>query len=123
MTDTVRRPILFVLPTCPFCLKLRLFLLEAGLLEGAEVREADTPGAEAAIRQELEPHFEKVTFPTIRLSSGAYLADSDAIITHFARPADIDPDSLPTYQAYLTGPLAAMKKLFAENMQLKKQLT
>lgn len=122
MTDTNTRPVLFVLPTCPFCMKLRLFLLEAGMLGDVEVREADTPERDAAIRAELAPHFDKVTFPTLQLSSGKYLADSDAIIAHFAEPAGIEPESLPTYRTYVYGPLANMKKLFAENMQLKKQL-
>ena len=122
MAEPENRPVLFVLPTCPFCLKLRLFLLEAGMLGGVEVREADTPESDAAIRAELAPHFDKVTFPTLRLPSGEYLADSDAIIAHFAEPAGINPGSLPTYRAYVHGPLANMKKLFAENMQLKKEL-
>ena len=122
MTDSNSGPVLFVLPTCPFCLKLRLFLLEAGMLGGVEVREADTPESDAAIRAELAPHFDKATFPTLRLSPGEYLADSDAIIAHFAEPAGLDPESLPTYRAYVHGPLANMKKLFVENMQLKKQL-
>ena len=123
MSNNVSQAVLFVLPTCPFCMKLRLFLLEAGMLGGVEVREADTPEREAAMRTELAPHFDKVTFPTLRLSPGKYLADSDAIIAHFAEPAGIDPDSLPTYRAYVHGPLANMKKLYAENMQLKKQLS
>lgn len=103
-------------------MKLRLFLLEAGMLGDVEVREADTPESDAAIRAELAPHLEKVTFPTLRLSSDEYLADSDAIIAHFAEPRGIDPESLPTYRTYVHGPLASMRKLFAENMQLKKQL-
>ena len=122
MTDAETRPDLFVLPSCPFCMKLRLFLLEAGMLADVAVREADTPESDAAIRAELAPNFDKVTFPTLRLSSGEYLSDSDAIIKHFAEPAGIDPESLPTYRTYVHGPLANMRKLFAENMQLKKQL-
>ena len=121
MADVQSRPVLFVLPSCPFCMKLRLFLLEAGLLKGVEVRET-TEDSEAAIRAELAPHFEKVSFPTLRLASGEYLADSDAIIDHFAVPAGVVPDTLPTYRTYVNGPLATMKKLFTENVALKKQL-
>ena len=49
MTDAETRPVLFVLPNCPFCMKLRLFLLEAGMLGDVAVREADTPESDAAI--------------------------------------------------------------------------
>ena len=93
MIDSDMRPALFVLPACPFCMKVRLFLLEAGVLDDVDVREA-TLESEATIRAELARHFDKVSFPTLRLPDGIYLADSDAIIDHFAQSDGVDPTDL-----------------------------
>ena len=49
-------PVLFVKQTCPFCLKVRLYLLEAGLLGGVTLRVSRTPEEEDAMKAELSPH-------------------------------------------------------------------
>jgi glutathione S-transferase len=110
------------MPSCPFCLKLRLFLLEAGLLDKVQIRETSSPEAEATIRDELAPHFQRIGFPTAEVKPGVFLADSDAIIAHFADNAGVNPADLPTFQTYAHGLLRSMLALYAENIELKKRL-
>ncbi len=117
------RPVLYLKDKCPFCLKVRLFLLEAGLLPDVEVREF-APGTEQeqAIKDELGPHLEKVTFPAAQTEPGRYMADSDGIVGHFAGRAGVDPAKMPVLQQYLTGPFTSMMNLFRENRELKEKL-
>jgi glutaredoxin 2 len=117
------QPVLYLKDKCPFCLKVQIFLLEAGLLDGVEVR-AFVPGTadEDALKAELTPHFDSVTFPSAQTEPGVYMKDSDAIIGHFASIAGIEPADLPVFQWYATGPFAQLGALYRENMELKKQL-
>lgn len=116
-------PTMYLMQGCPFCFKLRLFLLEAGLLDQVALREFVVgTDEEAAIRSELAPHFEKVSFPVAQVAAGAYLKDGDAIIAGLAAGANVNPDGLPTLQAFVAGPMAAHIKLYQDNAALKKQL-
>ncbi|WP_395390984.1 glutathione S-transferase N-terminal domain-containing protein [Novosphingobium sp. BL-8A] len=101
MSDNTFRPVLYLKATCPHCLKLRIFLLEADLLDQFEQRVFAAGDAnEAAIREELAPHFEKVTFPTVQYAPGEYMNDSDAIIAHYAEAETIDRADLPIFGTY-----------------------
>lgn len=101
MTGNDFRPVLYLKATCPHCLKLRIFLLEADLLDRFEQRIfAAGDENEAAIRAELAPHFEKVTFPTVQYAPGKYMNDSDAIIAHYAEAETIDRADLPIFGTY-----------------------
>ena len=123
MTDTTFAPVLYVKEKCPFCLKVRLFLLEAGLLGGVEVREfAPGTAEEQAIKAELAPHMEKVGFPAAQVEAGRYMTDSDGIIAHFAAQAKTEPGRLPVFNAYVGGAFAQLFELYKENMELKKKL-
>ena len=65
------RPVVYLKKACPFSLKVRLFLLESGLLDKVDIHEVAPGSAEdEAVRKELEPHFEKVSFPAAQLSPG-----------------------------------------------------
>lgn len=124
MNDKTFVPTMYLMQGCPFCFKLRLFLLEAGLLDQVALREfvAGTDD-EGTVRAELAPHFEKLSFPAAQMEPGQYLRDGDAIIARFADRAGTDPARLPTLQAYVAGPLAVHIKLYQENAALKKQIT
>ncbi len=120
MTDTPFRPVLYLKDRCPWCLKLRLFLLEAGLIDRFELR-VFVPGdaLEAEMRAELEPHVEKVTFPIAQTALGQYLPDSGVIIDHYAAEFGVDVASLPTLDQYVRGPLATLTALRKEIAELK----
>ena len=104
-------------------MKIRLFLLEAELLDTVTLRTfAVGTDKETAIRAALDGKVDPLTFPSAELAPGDYMSDSDAIIERLATANNVDPAMLPTYNEYIAGPLAQMGKLYAENSGLKKQL-
>ena len=119
--DTVK-PVIFVKHTCPFCFKVRAFLLEAGLAGEVELREATTPDEEEALHRELSTKAAKVSFPTIRLGD-EYLGGSDEIIERLARLHRVRQETLPTLRAYLDGPFAQLMALHEENAGLKQAVS
>ena len=123
MTSNSFKPVLYVKENCPFCLKVRLFLLEAGLLDAVEIR-AFAPGStrEDEIRAELAGHIEKVSFPAAQVAPGEYLTDSDAIIARFAAKWQRDPAHLPVLQTYVEGPFKQLLRLWTENRELKAKV-
>ncbi|NKM56026.1 glutathione S-transferase [Rhizobium anhuiense] len=120
MTDNTLKPILYFKQNCPFCLKVRLFLLEAGLNEDVEIREfvSGSP-AEEDIRAELSPHLDKVSFPAARIEPGRYIAESDDIVAFLAAKAGREPASMPAFTNYVEGPLKLVMNLWKENIELK----
>ena len=116
-------PTIYVKEGCPFCMKVRIFMLEAGVLASVQIREfAVGSDEELLIRAELAPHLEKISFPTAMLTPGEYLSESDTIIARFADDAGVDPAKLPTLQAYSAGVMPQMLSMYRENMELKKRL-
>jgi hypothetical protein len=104
-------------------MKLRIFLLEAGMLDKVDLREI-IPGAanEQTLRDELAPHFEKVTLPAAQVAPGVWMNDSDALVAKFGELAGVDPAASPTLQSYVGGPFASIMRLYKENTEMKKQL-
>ncbi|RUM06508.1 glutathione S-transferase N-terminal domain-containing protein [Rhizobium chutanense] len=121
MTSESFKPIVYLKENCPFCLKVRLFLLESGLASEVESRDF-VPGTEQeeAIRAELSPHLDKVSFPTAQLEPGRYIAESDDIVAFFAAKAGRDPTGMTVYRNYVDGVFAMSMKLWKENQELKK---
>lgn len=120
MSTLTEKPILFVKHTCPFSLKLRLYLLEAGLLDTVSLRESRTPAEEDVMKQELAPHLAKVTYPAARFGD-EYMTESDAIIARFVAEGGRPPEELPTYQAYVDGPFSQLEGLHQEVAEIKRR--
>ena len=120
MTNSPFKPVVYFKQNCPFCLKVRLYLLEAGMVEAVEIRDF-VPGSkqEEDIRAELSPHLPKVSFPAAMLEEGHYIAESDDIIAFLAVKSGRDPASLPVLSNYVEGALKPMMKLWKENVELK----
>ncbi|MBT2185470.1 glutathione S-transferase N-terminal domain-containing protein [Sphingobium sp. H33] len=116
-------PTLYLKDKCPFCFKVRIALVEAGLFDKVNVREF-VPGddEEAAIRETLAPHFEKVTFPAAEVAPGKFVADSDGITAQLLATVGKKPEDMTALGAYLRGPFASIMTLYKENSELKKQL-
>jgi hypothetical protein len=116
------QPTLYLMKACPFCFKLRVFLLDAELLYRFHIREfaVDTDNAKR-VHNELAPHFDKVSFPAAQIAPGEYEKDSDCLIALFARQHGTDPANLKTFQAYVDGPFTTLMSLFKENRELKQQ--
>jgi len=116
------KPILYLKRGSPFCFKLRVFLLDAGLLDRFQLREFETGSAEEKrIHAELASHFDKVSFPAAQVAPGRYEKDSDGLISVFARQFGVDPESLSTFQEYVNGPFGTLMSLFKENKELKRR--
>lgn len=114
-------PTLYLKKECPFCFKLRLALLEAGMLDGVHIREfaSGTP-EEKAIKDDLSSKLDRVSFPAAEVAPGDYRKDSDKLIAHFTGLKQIDPQELVTLQAYIEGPFNELQRLFKENRDLKQ---
>ncbi|MES0152005.1 glutathione S-transferase domain-containing protein [Mesorhizobium sp. M0018] len=122
MTNTVFKPIVYLLHGCPFCMKVRVCLLEARLLDQVDIRLVEQGSKEKCqITEKLAAHLPKVGFPTVELTPGQYMTESDEIIAWFAKGAAIDIATLPTFQDYVGGIFKDHISLYRENMRLKQQ--
>jgi aromatic ring-opening dioxygenase catalytic subunit (LigB family) len=101
---------------CPLCLQVRLFLLEAGLLDKVEIREfARGSAQEQAIRAELAAHLDRVSFPAAQIAPGRYITESDAIIAYLAAQTGRDPAHMPVLRAYREAALKPVLRLRQES--------
>jgi hypothetical protein len=87
---------------CPFSFKFWLFMLEADLSERIEVIrcDPDEAGFEAAKAKLSAALHKPASFPTVEIEPGRYLADSDALIQHYATKKGIDASRLPALAFY-----------------------
>jgi glutathione S-transferase len=122
MSDAPFKPVVYLKAFCPFSQKIRILLLEAGLVGKVEVRDF-TPGSdeEQAIRSELAPHFEKMSIPAALIAPGHYIKDSDAIVAKLAETYGVDLERLPTLKNYIGGAFKQLMDLYKENRELKQQ--
>jgi glutathione S-transferase len=123
MNSTAFRPTLYFNKDCPFCLKVKIFLLEAGLRDQVEVVEF-APGSpdEQTIKQMLATHLEKVTVPAAQIAPDEWITDSDAIIARLADQAGVSTADLPVLATYSRVALDRVVSMFKENAELKRQL-
>jgi glutathione S-transferase len=108
MSDTLGKPKLFLKQGCPFCFKVRLFLLETGLVDKVELVQGGAPADEQRLRDELAHHVPKVSFPIARFGADDYLVGSDEIIDRLAASAAVSIADLPTFKAYVDGPFSQL---------------
>ena len=107
---------------CPFSLKFRIFVTEAGLTDRFrfEVVEDGTPAYDRA-KETLEESDAEASFPGVETAPGKYMADSDTLIDHYAREFGIERDDLDLLAYYEEGVFEAMTSLFEENRKLKEE--
>jgi len=121
MPDESFRPTVYLLDGCPFCFKVRLFLLESGLQDAVEIKVFPHGGnEEARARAEVAPHVQKMSFPAARLAPDRYMTESDAIIEALGKPSGAR--SGPVLQAYVEGPFKQMLEIYREHQSLKARL-
>lgn len=106
------KPVIYLKAGCPYCSKLRLALLEAGLMDRVAFQEFDADTQEERhIRTELSRHFFALSFPTAEIAPGRFEKGSDALIQHFLRDSGRSASQLTTLQAYLKGPFVQLTGL------------
>lgn len=106
--------------TCPFCLKLRIFLTEAGLADHADfVVFADGDKTHQALRARMQAAGQEASFPAAELEPGKLSTGTDALIAHFAKEGGVDPAKLPLLAYYSEGVFKKYGEMFRELKQLK----
>ena len=102
----------YVKEGCPFSFKFLTFMTEAKLLDEIEivrVREGDAD-YEAA-KKKLADHLGKASFPTVEVEPNEYMTDSDRLIEHYAKRANLRPDEMPVLSLYKQGILPKLFEL------------
>lgn len=111
---------LYLKKTCPFCLKLRIFLTEAGVADRADfVVFADGDETHQALRTRMQAAGQEPSFPAAELEPGRLSTGTDALIAHFAKGAVVDPGTLPLLAYYSEGVFQKYGEMFRELRQLK----
>ena len=105
MTNTPFRPRIWLLNSCPFCLKLRIALSEMGMDDRVDYivfEKGDE--AEADLRDRLTQAGIKPSYPAAEVAPGEYAIESDDLIARYAREAGVDPETdLPLLSYYEAG--------------------
>lgn len=116
MTDSTR---LYLKKTCPHCLKLRIFLTEAGIADRHEfVVFEDGDETHKALRARMEAAGQQPSFPAAEID-GRLVTGTDDLIARFAAAAGVDPVQLPLLAYYKEGVFLRHSEMFRELKQLK----
>jgi glutaredoxin len=111
---------LYLKRACPFCLKLRLFLTEAGISDRfAYVVFDDGDETHKALRARMESAGQEPSFPAAELGEGKLTTGTDALIAHFAEEAGVDPMAMPLVAYYSDGVFKQYVAMFRELRAIK----
>jgi len=117
---TAPSPTLYLKRSCPFCLKLRIFLTEAGLADRfSYVVFDDGDETHQALRARMEQAGKQPSFPAAELTPGELETGTDDLINRFAKEAGVDPASLPLLNYYEGGVFKRYGEMFRELRALK----
>lgn len=106
--------------TCPYCLKLRIFLTEAGIADKFEITVFnDGDETHKALRQRMESAGQEPGFPAAEIEPGKLATGTDDLIARFARDAKVDAATLPLLKYYSEGVFVRHVEMFRELRQLK----
>ena len=120
MTDTPARPTLYLKQSCPFCLKLRIFLTEAALADRFDmVVFEDGDETHRAMRERIEAQGHQASFPAAELTPGKIETGTDDLIAQFANEAGADPSAMPLFNYYTSGVFPEYLKMFRELREMK----
>jgi glutaredoxin len=121
MTDQAGRPTIYLKRSCPFCLKLRIFLAEAGLADRyAYVVFDDGDDTHRALRARMEEAGQQPSFPAAELTPRKLETGTDDLIARFAADAGgVESASLPLLDYYSGGVFKQYGEMFRELRALK----
>ena len=119
MTDA-SLPTIYLKNGCPFCLKLRIFLTEAGIADRFNyVVFDDGDATHQALRARMEAAGQQPSFPAAELTPGTLDTGTDDLIARFAKDAAVDPSALPLLDYYSGGVFKRYGAMFQEIRALK----
>jgi glutathione S-transferase len=105
---------------CPYSLKLRIFLTEAGIANRVEfVVFTDGDATHQALRSQMQAAGQKPSFPAAEIEPGKLTTDSDALIAHFGNSAGVNPAALPLLRYYSEGVFQKYNEMYRELKQLQ----
>jgi hypothetical protein len=105
--------------TCPFCLKLRIFLTEAGLADRADFTVfAEGDATHQALRARMQAAGQEASFPAAEFEPGKLSTGTDDLIARFGQ-GTVDPATLPLLKYYSEGVFQKFGEMFRELRQLK----
>ena len=120
MTSLDARPKAYLKRGCPFCLKLRIFLTEAGMAEVLDyVVFEDGDETHLAVRARMERAGRQPGFPAVEFEPGRFETGADALIGRFAQQGGVDPGSLALLNYYTGGVFKAFGEMYMELKNLK----
>ena len=107
--------------TCPYCLKLRIFLTETGLDDQFDYQIFDD-GDEThkTLRARMETQGLQPSFPAVENADGTLTTGTDDLINRFAKDAGEDPSRLPLLDYYSRGVFKRQGEMFHELKALKE---
>lgn len=119
MSATSRTRI-FLKKTCPYCLKLRIFLTEAGIAGQFDFAVFDDgDDTHKALRARMQAAGQEPGFPAAEIEAGKLATGSDELIARFAQQAGVDAAKLPLLKYYSEGVFIQHIEMFRELRQLK----
>ncbi|MDX9873385.1 MAG: hypothetical protein RBS88_00625 [Spongiibacteraceae bacterium] len=114
------KPTLYLKHSCPFCLRLRIFLTEAQLADQVDfIVFEDGDATHQALRQQMEARGLKPSFPALKTADGEFETGTDDLIARFTSQHNIDTAQLQLLPYYESGVFVRMRELFMENRKLK----
>ena len=111
---------IYLKKTCPYCLKLRIFLTEAGLAKRFDFTVfTDGDDTHKALRARMQAAGQEPSFPAAEIEPGMLATGSDALIARFGSEASIDPAALPLLNYYSEGVFRRHVEMHQELRALK----
>jgi hypothetical protein len=109
------KPTAWLRTNCPYSFKFRIFITEAGIADHFHIVAMNPDHADFAAKSaEISRRSGvKTVFPTVEIAPEQFMADSDALIAHYATSLSIDPASLPTLDFYRNGLFVCYTEMFA----------
>ncbi|WP_255552385.1 glutathione S-transferase N-terminal domain-containing protein [Maritimibacter dapengensis] len=115
------KPVLYLKENCPFCLKVRIFVLESGSADQVTVRDfTEGTEGETSVKPELSAHLDKVSFPAAQMAPGIFINESDDIIAKLEALSGKPAAQMTVYQNYVNGAFSLAMTLWRENVELKQ---
>lgn len=117
---TTARTRIYLKNTCPYCLKLRIFLAEAGIADRFDfVVFEDGDETHKALRARMQAAGQEPGFPAAEIEPGKLTTGTDDLIARFAKEAAVDVPALPLLAYYSNGVFKRHVEMFRELKELK----
>lgn len=118
--NTAARTRIYLKKTCPYCLKLRIFLTEACIAGDFDFAVfVDGDETHQAARARMQAAGQEPSFPAAEID-GALVTGTDDLIARFADNAGVDPATLPLLNYYSEGVFRRHVEMHRELRERKK---